>query len=240
MIGLIMQIDMIAFDADDTLWHNENVFYAAQEKFRQMLAGYHSPEWIDERLYDTEIRNLQHFGYGVKGFVLSMIETAIELTEGRVTGAEIQSIVNFGREMLATPIHLLDHVEEVVTELAQSYPTMVITKGDLLEQETKVARSGLADLFTAIEVVSAKTPESYAALLTRHDINPRNFVMIGNSPKSDIMPIVELGGWAVHIPYDTTWAHEQVEKPTNQAELYSELVHIGLLPALITELANLG
>jgi len=220
------------------LWHNENIFYAAQDQFKEMLAGYHSPEWIDQRLYDTEIRNLQHFGYGVKGFVLSMIETAIELTEGRVTGSEIQTIVDFGREMLATPVELLPHVEEVVTALSQDYPTMVITKGDLLEQETKVARSGLADLFTAIEVVSAKTPEMYRAVLRRHNINPHHFVMIGNSPKSDIMPIVELGGWAVHIPYHTTWEHELVEKPANQAELYSELEHVGQLPQLIQELSE--
>src|SRR5215467_6774277 len=142
-ILILMEIDLIAFDADDTLWHNETIFVTAQEKFKQLLAKYHSEDWIDRKLYETEGRNLQHFGYGVKGFTLSMIETAIELSEGRITGTEIQTVIQLGKEMLRAPVELLEGVEDCIDELLKSYRLMVITKGDLFDQETKLARSGL-------------------------------------------------------------------------------------------------
>ena len=146
--------DLIAFDADDTLWHNESIFVEIQEKYRNLLEHYHEPEWIDKKLYEVEVENLQHFGFGVKSFTLSMIETAIQLTEGRVKGNEIQEIINFGKAMLQAPIELLPDVEWVIKELSKTTLLMIITKGDLMDQETKIARSGLADLFQHIEILS--------------------------------------------------------------------------------------
>lgn len=202
--------DLIAFDADDTLWHNERLFLATEIRFRELLSPYHSAEWIEERLNATEAKNLQHFGYGVKGFVLSMIETAIELTEGRISGAEIQRILEWGRGMLHAPIELLDGVRESVVELARDRRLMLLTKGDLFDQENKLARSGLGPCFAAIEVVAEKTARTYRTILARHGVRPERFLMIGNSLRSDILPVLEVGGTAIHIPYATTWVHDRV------------------------------
>ena len=169
--------EVIAFDADDTLWHNESIFTMTQIKFREMLSS-HGQEVVDQTLYTTQIKNLQHFGYGIKGFILSMIETSIELTAGEVSGHEIQQILDFGREMLAAPIELLPHVREVVEELSQKYSLLLITKGDLIDQETKIARSGLAEYFDAVEIVSDKTTEVYSKILKRHNIETSRFMMI--------------------------------------------------------------
>ena len=225
--------DVIAFDADDTLWHNESIFTMTQNKFREMLSS-HGPEVVEQTLSSTQIKNLKHFGYGVKGFILSMIETSIELTNGDVSGNEIQQILDFGREMLAAPIELLPHVREVVEELSQNYHLWLITKGDLIDQETKIARSGLADYFSNVEIVSDKTIVTYTKILTQHRIEPVRFIMIGNSMRSDIVPIVQIGAHAVHIPYSSTWEHEQ-DHPHVDSDHYSELQHIGLLPNLILE-----
>jgi putative hydrolase of the HAD superfamily len=231
-----MMIEMIAFDADDTLWHNENLFSMTQEKFSQLLAPYHDAEWVAERLYQTEVHNLNYFGYGIKGFTLAMIETAIELTEGRIQGSEIQQIVEFSKEMLRAPIELLDHVAETLIALARAYDLMIITKGDLFDQETKIARSGLADYFKHIEIVSDKTEATYAAILTEYRVAVQGFLMVGNSLKSDILPVIALGGRAIHIPYHVTWAHEIVADDQTVMKPYLELEHIGLLPALIDRL----
>jgi putative hydrolase of the HAD superfamily len=231
-------LDIIAFDADDTLWHNEPLYIDIQTRFKELLSAYHSPEWVDQKLFDTEMRNLKHFGYGIKGFTLSMIETAVELSEGRISGSEIQKIIDFAREMLGTHLELMDHVEETLEELSQSYPLMVITKGDLLDQEAKIANSGLAKYIHTIEVVSHKTQESYTAILTRHKIEPKRFLMVGNSLKSDILPVLELGGRAVYIPYALTWTHENnidQELPLNS---YYQLEHMGLLPELVREISQ--
>ena len=225
--------EVIAFDADDTLWHNESIFTMTQIKFSEMLSS-HGQEVVDQTLFATQIKNLQHFGYGIKGFILSMIETAIELTDGEVRGHEIQQILDFGREMLAAPIELLPHVREVVEELSQKYSLLLITKGDLIDQETKIARSGLAEFFDAVEIVSDKTTEVYSKILKRHKIKPSHFMMIGNSMRSDIVPIVQIGGHAVHIPYSSTWEHEQ-DHPYVNKNHYSELKHMGMLPKLIKE-----
>src|SRR3972149_8325975 len=166
------RFDTIAFDADDTLWHNERLYVNAQAKFKQLLAQYHSPEWIDERLYQTEMRNLHHFGYGIKAFALSMIETALELTEGRLSGSDIQTIINSAREMLAAEVELLEHVADTIPGLAAAYPLMLITKGDLRDQEMKITRSGLASHFRHIEIVSDKGRDNYEALLQRYAIPP--------------------------------------------------------------------
>lgn len=228
--------DVIAFDADDTLWHNESLFTVTQDQFRQLLARYNSAAWTGKELFETEIRNLDYFGYGIKGFTLSMIETAIQLTDGQVTGRDIQHIIDYGKAMLRTPIQLLDHVADVIVELAQTNTLMLITKGDLFDQEAKIAQSGLAEHFTHIEVVSHKTPEAYAAILRKHRIAPARFLMVGNSPKSDILPVIALGASAIHIPYHTTWAHEAVADASAAQHGYSELAHIGLLPAAISAL----
>ncbi len=226
-------IDMIAFDADDTLWHNETLFSMTQEKFVRLLANYHSTEWIEQRLYATELRNLHYFGYGIKGFTLSMIETAIELTDGQIQGREIQRIIDTAREMLRAPVQLLEHVAEVVSRLAAVYPLMLITKGDLFDQETKIAQSGLADYFTHIEILHEKSETTYRTLFKKYQIDPQRFMMVGNSLKSDILPVLALGGQAVYIPYHITWMHETVAPDAATSAQYVTLEHIGLLPALL-------
>jgi putative hydrolase of the HAD superfamily len=228
----------IGFDADDTLWHNESLFSGTQDKYRALLAPYHSPEWIDRKLYETETRNLAHFGYGIKGFTLSMIETAIELTEGRITGAEIGQILDFGRVMLQASVELLPGVEEVVARLAEAHPLLLITKGDLFDQESKIARSGLADYFAHVEIVREKEAPVYAAILHRHGIDPANFLMIGNSLRSDILPVLEIGGRAAHIPYAITWQHESAAAPEEATNGFHALASIQELPALVQRLLN--
>lgn len=228
--------DLIAFDADDTLWHNERLYVDAQARFAQLLAHYHSPEWVSERLYQTETRNLQHFGYGIKAFALSMIETSIELTEGRISGQDIRVIVDLAKAMLNAEVELLGFVRETLDQLAKRYPLMVITKGDLLDQESKMSRSGLQGYFRHVEVVSQKTPETYARLLARHAIEARRFLMIGNSLRSDILPILELGGSAIHIPYETTWLHEMADPPPVGQPGYFRLENMGQLPTLLEKL----
>lgn len=225
--------DVIAFDADDTLWHNESIFTMTQEKFREMLSS-HGPEVVDQTLSSTQIKNLKLFGYGIKGFILSMIETSIELTDGEINGNEIQQILDFGREMLAAPIELLPDVQEVIDELSKKYRLLLITKGDLIDQEAKIARSGLVDYFTAVEIVSDKNPQTYKKILLRHKIDDSRFMMVGNSMRSDIVPVVQIGGHAVHIPYDTTWDHEQNHTYIDPAN-YTQIKSIGLLPKLIEE-----
>lgn len=230
------RFDVIAFDADDTLWHNERLYAEAQEAFRQLLAQYHSPAWIDQRLYATEMRNLQHFGYGIKAFALSMIETAVELTEGRIQGSDIQRIIDIARTMLTAEVELLDHVAATLMSAAQSYPLMVITKGDLRDQELKIAQSGLAQYFRYVEIVSDKSRDSYASLLRHHTINPARFLMVGNSLRSDILPVLALGASAVYIPYHLTWAHEHDTPPQADHPGYYQLEHMGELPALLARL----
>jgi putative hydrolase of the HAD superfamily len=230
-----MCFDLIAFDADDTLWHNESLFSMTQAKFAELLTEYHDPASIAERLYATEMRNLGIFGYGVKGFTLSMIETAIELTGGQVAGATIQQIIDLAKAMIHAPTQLLDHVADVIPELARSYRLMLITKGDLFDQQAKLARSGLGPHFTHVEIVSDKSLASYRELFDKYKIDPARFLMAGNSLRSDILPITALGARAVYIPYHITWAHETVENHDPQAHDYVELEHIGLLPALIKQ-----
>jgi putative hydrolase of the HAD superfamily len=227
-----MRIDVIGFDADDTLWHNEPLYSLTEEKFITLLSVHHQRADIEARLFKTEIRNLEHFGYGIKGFTLSMIETAIELTGGDIQGREIQQIIDYAREMLRAPVSLLEHVAETVETLAASHKLILITKGDLFDQESKVARSGLAGYFAHVEVVSEKDKATYEAVLRNRGIDPATFLMVGNSLRSDVLPVVELGGRAVHIPYSTTWLHETLSEPLDAAR-YHELAHIGLLPEFL-------
>lgn len=200
----------IAFDADDTLWHNERIFLSIKDKFTALLAEYHDKIYIERHLDATETKNIKHFGYGVKGFTLSMIETACELTEGRITGDKIKEIIGFAREMISAPIEVLEGVRETVEALSKEYRLMVITKGDLLDQETKLARSGLGDFFKAFEIVPNKNAKTYQYILRRHEISKDEFVMVGNSLKSDILPVLEIGARAVFVPYESEWFHEKV------------------------------
>jgi putative hydrolase of the HAD superfamily len=228
-------IKTIAFDADDTLWHNETLYTGTQEKFAQLLAAYQDPAELDEKLYATEMRNLRFYGYGIKSFTLSMIETAIELSDGKIQGYEIQSIVDLAKEMLRAPVLPLKGVEEVLKKLTDKYQLLMITKGDLFDQETKIARSGLVDYFHGIEIVSEKSPEVYRKVLERYEVSPDQFLMVGNSLRSDILPVVEIGGQAVHIPYEVTWVHEVVEGEEDQKG-YHELDQLESLPVLIQQI----
>ena len=224
-------IDTIAFDGDDTLWHNESLFSMTQERFRALLSHAADPADIDRRLLKAERENLRVYGYGIKGFVLSMIETAVDLTEGRIAGRDIQSLIDFGKAMLDHPVDLLDGVADVVEGLSGRYRLLLVTKGDLFDQESKIARSGLAERFSTIEIVSEKDPDTYRRLLDRHGVDPARFVMVGNSVRSDILPVLAVGGHAVHVPYHITWAHEEAEPPT---ENYRRIDTLRDLPPLLT------
>ena len=226
---------LIAFDADDTLWDNEIHFETAKDRFKRLLAPDCDPTWTERELDETEMRNLSHFGYGIKGFTLSMIETALDLTKGGVTGRQLRQILDYGKELLQMPIEPLPHVEEVLTHLSRTRPLMLLTKGDLFDQEAKIARSGLADYFTHIEIVSEKNQETYSALLQRHGVQPADFCMVGNSLKSDILPVVALGGHAIYVPYYTTWLHERVEPSEAERQRYHQISHLGELLRLIAE-----
>jgi putative hydrolase of the HAD superfamily len=228
-------IKVIAFDADDTLWHSESLYVMTQERFKQILAHYELNGDIDDRLYETEMRNLKTFGYGAKGFTLSMIETAIELTNGRIQGDDIQRIINAVREMMSRDISLLDGVAETIPLLAQERTLMMITKGDLLDQESKIARSGLDQYFRYIEIVSTKNKVVYQKLLERNGIDVNSFLMVGNSMPSDILPVLALGAPGVHIPYRYTWSHEHMELEEEPQGLH-RLGNMGQLPQLLQEL----
>ena len=221
--------DLIAFDADDTLWHNETLFQATARDFAALLSGPHPAEWIQARLFATERKNLGHFGYGIKGFTLSMIETSVELTEGRITGAEIRTILGWGHAMLQAPIALLDGVRETIAALAREHRLMLLTKGDLFDQESKLARSGLGEHFSAVEIVSEKNARTYSTIIARQRVAPARFLMVGNSLRSDVLPVLEAGGTAVHIPYVATWAHEHVADDVLSGKTFTRLESIRAL-----------
>ena len=217
-----MTIVAVGIDADDTLWHNESLFHLTQQQFFALLEDYGEADHMMARLVDVERKNLRLYGYGVKGFTLSMIETAIDLTRGAVPAKTIERILELGRSLLDYPIEPLDGVAETLPALKGKYRLIVITKGDLLNQEQKLARSGLGDHFDAIEIVSEKDAETYRRIARRHSIAPENTVMIGNSLKSDVLPALEAGLWGIHIPYPITWAHERAEPPAD-ATRYARL-----------------
>ena len=201
----------LAFDADDTLWPCQPHFDNVEAELLQQLGPYANTDTINARLYDVQRANMQLFGYGAKSFMLSMIETAIQLSDGAVHGHEIQRILDMGKELLRFPIEPLPDVVAVLTELKQrGHQLLLLTKGDLFDQESKVARSGLGDFFDHVEIVSEKDAPTYRRLFARLGITPDNFVMIGNSLKSDILPVVRLGFRAIHVPYHANWIHEHV------------------------------
>ncbi|MCX7802593.1 MAG: hypothetical protein N2313_06185 [Meiothermus ruber] len=218
-------VEYIAFSPDDTLWHSETHIREAQAQFRQLMQLYLDGAYDDRYLLETEQRNVQHYGHGVKGLGLSMIETALELTGGRIAPEHIRLLVNLTKELLAAPVEVLPEVEAVLDELSGDYPLMVIAKGDLLDLETKFVRSGLSEYFRCLEVVSEKDPFSYSRVLRRHRIRPENFLMVGSSLPLDVWPVLEIGGQAVYIPPPTT----RSASPQPQGA-YVQLERIGQLP----------
>lgn len=206
------QIKVIAFDADDTLWVNETYFREAERKFATLLSNYETPNKIEQELFQLEMKNLPYYGYGIKGFVLSMIETALELSNDTLPQSAIGDLLNIGKEMLDKPIELLAGVEEVLHSLHGQYKLIVATKGDLLDQERKLEKSGLINYFHHVEVMSEKKIPDYQKLTKHLDIAPQELLMIGNSLKSDILPLIAIGASAIHVPFHTTWTHEQVSE----------------------------
>lgn len=230
-------ITTIGFDADDTLWQNETFFRLTQDRFAALLRDHAEADHLHDRLLAAERRNLGHYGFGVKGFTLSMIETAIEVTQGRVTAAVIAELLAAGREMLAHPIELLPHARQAVETLAKGHRVILITKGDLLDQERKLAQSGLGDLFHAVEIVSDKTAAAYARIFARHGDGAERALMVGNSLKSDVLPVLAAGGWGVHVPHGLTWALEQADPPRDHPR-FIELAHLGLLADTVGKLQS--
>jgi putative hydrolase of the HAD superfamily len=230
-------IEVIAFDGDDTLWHSEQLFVDTQTAFKALLAPYVDldDQALDARLVEVEGRNLPTFGYGVKAFTLSLIETAIEVTQGEIPSSQLQAVLDLGKVLLDHPVQLLDGVPEAVDALTDRYRVMVLTKGDLLHQESKVARSGLAELLWQVEVVSEKDESTYRRVLDRWGIDPAAFVMVGNSVRSDVLPVLEIGGRAVHIPYHVTWVLEHAE-PDPERHDFPVLGSMAELPACIVAL----
>jgi putative hydrolase of the HAD superfamily len=230
-----MRITTVGLDADDTLWHNETIFRLSQDRFRALLAEYADEVTSSARLADVEARNLRLYGYGVKGFTLSMIETAMELTGGDPPGRLVAEILAAGREMLAHPVEPLPGVDAALAELSETHRLVLITKGDLLHQEQKLAASGLGDLFAAVEIVSEKTPETYARVFERHGSGADRAAMAGNSVKSDVIAALDAGGWAAWIPYPITWAHEEAPPPQGHPR-FAQLATISELPAWVRAL----
>lgn len=229
------RLTTIGFDADDTLWQNEQFFRLTQERFGDLLADFADPEDLQEKLIAAEIKNLGHYGFGVKGFVLSMIETALEVTDNKVPGEVIAELLAAGRDMLSHPIHLLPHVEEVVGNLAERHTLLVITKGDLLDQERKLAQSGLGELFDGVEIVSDKQTHVYESAFARHGTGPGEAMMVGNSLKSDVIPALKAGAWGVFVPHEMTWVAEQAEKPVG-APRFREIPDLSPLPGLVDDI----
>jgi putative hydrolase of the HAD superfamily len=235
----IRAFDLIAFDGDDTLWHNERSYRDGRERFRQLLsaAGVElTNDEIESAVNRTELTNLEYFGYGVSSFALSLIETAIELTGGAVSGAALQAIPELARSMIAEDVELFDGVRDVLAALSATHPLMLITKGDLLHQRSKVDRSGLAGCFTWVEVVSHKTKQTYETILNRHRIEPARFLMVGNSLRSDILPVVEAGGRAVYVPAALSWSHEHAELSADARARVVEVASIHRVPDLVRQL----
>jgi putative hydrolase of the HAD superfamily len=234
-------IDVVALDADDTLWKNEVMFAAVHDQLRDLIGRHCERDLdVDAALADVERKNLEIFGYGVKAFTLSMIETAITLTNGRIPADEIHEIVGWGKWILNHPVELLPGVAETVPTLSSAYRLVLITKGDLLNQEAKIAGSGLADHFDVVEVVAEKDVETYERLLDTHGIDPATFVMVGNSLRSDIVPVVAIGGRAIHIAAEYTWELERVDPQTRAAHAngYVELDDFAALATVLAQMAD--
>ncbi len=235
-----MAVSLIGFDADDTLWHSETHFALTEDRFRALVSPWAESEHVSARLLARERKNLELFGYGVKGFILSMIETAVEVSDGAIPTAAIAMIVDWGKEMMAHPVELIDGVADVLDTVGRRHRIILITKGDLFHQESKIAESGLADRFERIEILSEKSPESYREVLGRCGVTTSEFVMVGNSLRSDVEPVVEIGATGVHVPYSITWGHEQESNgriDEQERTRIRTLSTIRELPSLLAELA---
>ncbi len=224
-------IKVIAFDADDTIWVNEPYFRDAEKEFCKLLKDHIPEEECNQLLYKFEMQNLSLYGYGIKPFTLSLIEAAISISNKRLPIATVSKIIELGKEMLSKPIELIDGIEETLKQLSKKYRLVMATKGDLLDQERKLIKSGLEKYFHHIEVMSDKQPKNYQNLINHLDITPNQFLMIGNSLKSDILPVLEIGSYAIHIPFHTTWEHGKVAEEVKhghfkELELASELIRI--------------
>ncbi|MER8501026.1 HAD family hydrolase [Mesorhizobium sp. M1142] len=232
------KLTTIGFDADDTLWQNEQFFRMTEKRFAALLADHAEEDRISARLLETEKRNLAVYGFGIKGFTLSMIETAIEVTEGQVPASTIAEILAAGREMLSHPIEPLPYARETVEKLAGAYRLVLITKGDLFDQERKLAQSGLGALFHAVEIVSDKSAATYSRIFSRHGDGPEKGMMVGNSLKSDVVPAIEAGTWGIHVPHELTWVLEHVEPPVS-APRFRQIANLGELPGLIERIGEI-
>lgn len=225
----------IGFDADDTLWHNERFFQLTEARFREMLADHADADLVSSRLLEAERRNLGHYGFGIKGFVLSMIETALDVTGDTASPAIVRQILDAGREMLEHPVEALPEAQETLAALAGSYRLVLITKGDLFDQERKLAASGLGDYFDAVEIVSDKTAATYERLFARHGDGPARAMMVGNSLKSDVLPALAAGSFGVHVPHELTWALEHAEQPKN-APRFRQVDRLGDVRTILAEI----
>lgn len=234
MPSAITQLSAIGFDADDTLWQNEQFFQLTEKRFTTLLADYAEPAHLSERLLEAEKRNLQAYGFGIKGFTLSMIETAIEVTDGRVPASVIRELVEAGRDLLSHPVEPLPHARATLEALNGHYRLILITKGDLFDQERKLAQSGLGELFSAVEIVSDKSTEVYSRVFARHADGPERSMMVGNSLKSDIVPALKAGCWGVHVPHSLTWALERDEAPIGN-QRYRHIEHLGELSEIVRQ-----
>lgn len=231
-----MTITTVGLDADDTLWHNETLFRLTQARFYDLLSDVADQVTLETKLAETEKRNLRLYGYGVKGFTLSMIETAMELTGGEAPPRVVREILAAGRSMLTEPVEPLPGVEDALAALSERYRLVLITKGDLLHQEQKLAASGLGDLFVAVEIVSEKDASTYEGVFRRHGTGAGQGAMCGNSLRSDVLPALEAGAWAAHVPYEITWAHEMADAPLDHPR-FAELASISELPAWLDQVS---
>jgi putative hydrolase of the HAD superfamily len=228
-------VRVVGLDGDDTLWSSESKFALTNRRFTEMVRGYTAAPDLERRLLDVVRANLRLFGYGVKSYVLCLIETAIQVTDGRISTAEIHELIAIGKAMLDSPVELLDGAREAVEHIgAAGYRLLLVTKGDLLDQEGKIARSGLADMFSAVEIVTEKDERTYGRMLRRHSVAPEEFLMVGNSPRSDVLPVLSLGGSAIHVPHPVTWALEAVDRlPGGDGRLF-RIESLRELPGLLT------
>jgi putative hydrolase of the HAD superfamily len=232
---MVSKLTTIGFDADDTLWHNESFYRLTQDRFAGLLGDYADRDHLEERLLAAEVKNLGQYGFGIKGFMLSMIETAIEVTDRRVPADVIAEILEAGQDMLRHPVHLLPHAEDAVRGLAETHRLVLITKGDLLDQERKLAQSGLGEMFDGVEIVSQKTPVTYHAAFARHGDGAERALMVGNSMKSDVLPALEAGAWGIYVPHGLSWAVEHADPPEGHGR-YRELPDLGGLGDLVAEI----
>lgn len=230
-----LPITTIGFDADDTLWQNEQFFRSSEKHFSSLLAPHTDIADLTERLLEVEKRNLDSYGFGIKGFTLSLIETAVEVTNGKVPATVIAQILDAGREMLRHPVETLPHVTETLEQLTDHYKLVLVTKGDLFDQERKLAQSGLGEFFDAIEIVSTKDRSTYERIFSRHGDGADRALMIGNSLKSDVVPAIEAGAWGIFVPHELTWVFEHVEAPVENPR-FRQIEHLGQLAPLLAEI----